>query len=177
MEFGNYVQLWGKPTPMKGKNFYYVNLEDISVNGERVHIPPRTFHIGQHGRGGLILDSGTPLTYLVSAGYWPLKALFLNHAKLELDIPVNGRMCYYGEYADLFRGLLPTMTFHFEGGLDVDVPPAASFKYYGNNRVCAVFKESNLGLSIFGSLMQRNLMVGYDLGEEKIYMANTKCIG
>ncbi|WOL20316.1 hypothetical protein Cni_G29120 [Canna indica] len=177
MEFGNYAQLWGKPTPMKGRDFYYVNLIDISVSGERVHIPPGTFHIGQHGHGGLILDSGTPMTYLVSAAYWPLKSLFMNHAKLQLDVPLNGRMCYKGVYADLYRGVLPTMTFHFEGGLYVDVPPLASFIASGDNHVCAIFKESNFGLSIFGSLMQRNLMVGYDLGAQKIYMANTKCIG
>ncbi|WOL20323.1 hypothetical protein Cni_G29127 [Canna indica] len=173
MRFGNYARLWGRPTPMKGKDFYYVNLEAISLNGNPLDIAEEAFQLRENGHGGIILDSGTPLTYLVGEGYWPLKSKILELATLKMADHYNGRLCFIGKYSDLFGGALPTIKFHFENYLNIEVPAKKAFKQYvvnGENRVCALFKESNLGLSIFGSFFQENIIVGYDLVEEKIYM-------
>ncbi|WOL20325.1 hypothetical protein Cni_G29129 [Canna indica] len=173
MLFGNYARLWGRPTPMKGKDFYYVNLESISINGDPLDIAKGAFDLRENGLGGIILDSGTPLTFLVGEGYWPLQSKILELAKLKMADHLNGRLCFVGKYSDLFGNTLPTIRLYFENSLDFEVPAHQAFKEYiinGESRVCALFKESNLGFSIIGSYFQENLIVGYDLVEEKIYM-------
>ncbi|KAL9674388.1 hypothetical protein QQ045_030660 [Rhodiola kirilowii] len=43
---------------------YYVNLQGISINNQRLAIPPQAFARISHQRGGCIIDSGTAYTYL-----------------------------------------------------------------------------------------------------------------
>jgi len=45
-------------------NSYYLSLEGINVGGQSLAIPTGTFDIQSDGSNGLIIDSGTTLTYL-----------------------------------------------------------------------------------------------------------------
>ncbi|CAL9062219.1 unnamed protein product [Musa banksii] len=65
-------------------SFYYVSLEGITVGGTRLQIPSSTFALQEDGTGGLIIDSGTSITYLELAGYRQLKKAFLS----EMQLPV-----------------------------------------------------------------------------------------
>ncbi len=61
-------------TPIQANPFnptyYYLNLTGISVAGTPVKYPAGTFAIDStSGSGGLIIDSGTTLTYLATDGY------------------------------------------------------------------------------------------------------------
>jgi hypothetical protein len=61
-------------TPIQANPFYptyyYLNLTGISVAGTPVKYPDGTFTIDStSGNGGLIIDSGTTLTYLATDGY------------------------------------------------------------------------------------------------------------
>ncbi len=49
--------------------YYYLHLDGISVAGIRLKYPPATFAIDSSGNGGLILDSGTTITYLATDAY------------------------------------------------------------------------------------------------------------
>jgi hypothetical protein len=54
--------------------FYYLSLAGISVAGKPVPIPEGTFDIRFDGSGGIMIDSGTTLTYLPAPAYKPFLA-------------------------------------------------------------------------------------------------------
>lgn len=49
--------------------FYYIGVKGIDVNGKAVPIPAGSFNLDASGQGGMILDSGTTLTYLETGAY------------------------------------------------------------------------------------------------------------
>jgi hypothetical protein len=55
--------------------FYYAGVTGITVAGKKVNYPAGTFDIDASGQGGLILDSGTTLTYLETAAFTPVLAV------------------------------------------------------------------------------------------------------
>nr|CAD1833370.1 unnamed protein product [Ananas comosus var. bracteatus] len=62
----------GRTTPMLrsfDRTHYFVELQDISVDGRRLHLPPGTFARRPDGTGGCLLDSGTSATYLTEIAY------------------------------------------------------------------------------------------------------------
>ncbi|GKF42262.1 aspartic proteinase CDR1-like protein, partial [Tanacetum coccineum] len=58
------------------------------------------------------------------------------------------------------------MTFRFTGA-DVVVPPENMFLEMQKGVNCLAFSSAADGLAIFGNLMQRNMLVGYDLVNRK----------
>ncbi|KAF3777336.1 hypothetical protein EJ110_NYTH42634 [Nymphaea thermarum] len=58
----------------RNPDFYFVDLEGISVGGKRLPIEASAFQFKQGATGGVVVDSGSALTYLVAEAYrWPLK--------------------------------------------------------------------------------------------------------
>jgi hypothetical protein len=49
--------------------FYYIGLDGISVAGTAVDYPDGSFAIDDAGTGGIIVDSGTTITYLDTDAY------------------------------------------------------------------------------------------------------------
>jgi hypothetical protein len=158
--------------------FYYLSLRGISVAGKAVPIPKGTFDILSDGSGGLIIDSGTTLTFLVDPAYTP----FLAAVKSTIEAhPANSSassldLCYNAT-SDL---KLPTITFHFAGGANYVLPPENSFvsnQDYTGELLCLAFGSSGpLGSkSIFGNVQQQNVHIVYDLGHNELYFARTNC--
>lgn len=50
-------------------SFYYLGLKGISVGGKRLRIPRSVLRLKSDGTGGLIIDSGTTITYLEEEAY------------------------------------------------------------------------------------------------------------
>eukprot|EP01018_Ginkgo_biloba_P035778 Gb_37476 [translate_table: standard] len=129
--FGEDAQLSGdsvRSTPIIQNEqqpiFYYISLEDISIGGKLLNIPQGTFDIQSDGSGGVVIDSGTTVTYLEEAGY--------NLVKKTLSSLINlTKVDGYGTGLDLCfkrpsaksNPSFPTMTFHFKGA-DYDLPVA-----------------------------------------------------
>lgn len=57
--------------------YYYVNVEGISIGGQRLAIDgaASVFGLDAEGRGGTILDSGTTLTYWQSSAFNAITAV------------------------------------------------------------------------------------------------------
>jgi hypothetical protein len=158
--------------------FYYLSLRGISVAGKAVPIPKGTFDILSDGSGGLIIDSGTTLTFLVDPAYTP----FLAAVKSTIEAhPANSSassldLCYNAT-SDL---KLPTITFHFAGGANYVLPPENSFvsnQNYTGELLCLAFASSGPAgsISIFGNVQQQNVHIVYDLGHNELYFARTNC--
>jgi hypothetical protein len=79
-------------TPMLTNNanptFYYAGVTGITVAGKPVTYPAATFNLDASGQGGLILDSGTTLTYLETAAFAPVLAVhILSTTSLQFSLP------------------------------------------------------------------------------------------
>ncbi len=62
--------------------FYYAGLTGIAVNGAQIDYPANSFAVNAtDGTGGLIVDSGTTLTYLVQEVYTPILEVNLMYAE------------------------------------------------------------------------------------------------
>ena len=102
-------------------SFYYLGLRGISVAGKVVPIPKGTFEILPNGTGGLVIDSGTPITELEDPGYMP----FLDAVRSAIPTqPVNASAV---TYLDLCYNAIPALrfpiiTFHFAGGANYVLP-------------------------------------------------------
>lgn len=57
-------------------SFYYLSLEGISVGDTQLPIKKSTFSLNKDGSGGIIIDSGTTITYLEESAFSLLKKEF-----------------------------------------------------------------------------------------------------
>jgi hypothetical protein len=102
--------------------YYYLHLDGISVAGILLKYPPATFAIDSSGNGGLILDSGTTITYLATDAYSAvLEAVQANLIyPLVSGIPYGLDLCFDVGSA-INNPILPEMVFHFTNA-DVVLP-------------------------------------------------------
>ncbi|KAK1260383.1 Aspartic proteinase CDR1 [Acorus gramineus] len=158
-------------------SMYYLNLLDISVDGDRLNVPPGTFLPKADGGGGLIIDSGAELTYLHAVAYDLLTEKLLETVKLKPWRLEDDEEAHCWEKEDLEDGeSIPVVTLHFQGGLNVDLQPWNTFHYWYAGKVCLAIKPvSNSGISIIGALAQQNIHIGYDLKMKEIHMSPANC--
>ncbi|URE34388.1 aspartic proteinase [Musa troglodytarum] len=159
-------------------SFYYITLNGITVGGTVVDIPSSTFAINRDGSGGMIIDSGTALTYLEYSAYDKVADAFMAQIKnmnttdqsvFDLDL------CYELPPKSTPDTLnLPKLIFHFQGA-DLELPPG---NYFGvdsdTSSICLMMAESS-GLSVFGNFMQQNMQVMYDLGNDVLSLYSAEC--
>ncbi|KAJ8625545.1 hypothetical protein MRB53_034075 [Persea americana] len=156
-------------------SFFYLSLEDITVGGTLLGIPKSTFALNEDGTGGLIIDSGTTITYLESAGYKLVKKAFASQTKLPVaDGSATGLDLCFSVPSDSSTVEVPKLTFHFKGA-DIDLPPDNyMIQDSSTGLLCLLIMESS-GMSIFGNMQQQNLQVVYDLEKEVLSIAPVQC--
>ncbi|XP_057839425.1 aspartic proteinase nepenthesin-1-like [Cryptomeria japonica] len=175
--FGESASLSGANTFAFIKNsafpsFWYIPLTGITLNGKPVNIPAGTFDLQSNGRGGMIIDSGTTLTYLVEAAYTPLREAIQSAIDLT---PTDGSsvgfdLCYQtsGKVA------LPSLTFNFAGSVNYELPPENVFVRASENLLCLAMGAMR-GLSIFGNVQQQNFQILYDNAQNTLSFKPAKC--
>ncbi|KAF5456843.1 hypothetical protein F2P56_026280, partial [Juglans regia] len=146
-------------------SFYGLDLLGISVAGDKLAIPPSVFSTG------LIIDSGTILTYLPPTAYNALRTAFrqamknytMGEAFSILDT------CY--DFSNRNTISIPKIVFSFRGGVDVEMDKFGVFLVVRSvSQVCLAFtgnKNAN-DTAIFGNTQQRGLEVVYDVGGSRI---------
>ncbi|KAG9451085.1 hypothetical protein H6P81_011050 [Aristolochia fimbriata] len=156
-------------------SFYYLSLEGISVGGTRLDIPKSTFELQSDGTGGLIIDSGTTITYLEEKGYKLVKKAFVD----QLNLPVSkdsstGLDLCFSTPSGTTSLSVPKLVFHFDGG-DLDLP-ADNYMILdsASGLLCLMIMDSS-GLSIFGNMQQQNMQILYDLEKGMLSFAPTQC--
>ncbi|KAK6132596.1 hypothetical protein DH2020_033698 [Rehmannia glutinosa] len=104
-----------KTTPLIHNDypFLFLNLTDISVDGQRLGLSPSLFKLKN---GGVVMDTGVPYTMLTKKAYDKVNRAFQSYFKGKLkmldSVHWNLKPCYrltpgFNKY--------PEMTFHFEG--------------------------------------------------------------
>ena len=117
------ANLEGYTTPFEVHHgFNYVTIEGISIGEKSLDIDPRTFEIKENGTSGVIIDTGSTLTYLVHDVYKLLRREVQNLFQGSFrEITIRnfpGLLCYFGSISRDLIGL-PVVTFHFAGGVDL----------------------------------------------------------
>ncbi|KAJ6846536.1 aspartic proteinase nepenthesin-1-like [Iris pallida] len=164
-------------------SFYYLSLKGITVGGARVKIPSTTFELQSDGTGGLIIDSGTSITYLEEAGYKAVKKAFLSQVKLPVadgsDVGLD--LCFSmptGSSSAAAAGTtdveVPKLTFHFEGA-DLELPGENYMVLDSNSGLLCLTMMGSSGMSIFGNFQQQNTQILYDLEKNTLSFVPANC--
>ncbi|MCO5594801.1 hypothetical protein L7F22_048835 [Adiantum nelumboides] len=167
---GSQVQVTSILTNKFMPTFYYLNLTGVSLDGVHLGIPEKTFSLKSNGTGGIIIDSGTTITYLQEQGYM----IILRAIQSKLIGKVQGLRSMYG--LDLcflsVNGSLPNLTFHFDGA-NMEVPSTSLFI-----RVSSVYCLALGGsrdISILGNVQQQNYQLLFDRSKQKLFFTRTSC--
>ena len=166
MLFGPIANLAGQTTPFRLKGgVYYLRLEGISLLSTRFSIPL----IVRNGYMDMAMDSGTTSIWLHPTAY----TLLSNALKDALQLTNAYEGCYFGTMKDVNW---ISITFQFQGGVDVKVPASGIF-FESNNKVCtAIYPTQQEWIpSILGLRGQVNYNVGYDLTNKQISFLPTDC--
>ncbi|ERN14095.1 aspartyl protease family protein 2 [Amborella trichopoda] len=156
--------------------FYYLGLVGISVGGARLPISSSLFRLDPTGNGGVIVDSGTSVTRLVSSAYDVVRDAFRAGAT---GLPLADSFslfdtCYNLGGRDVVK--VPTMVFHFDGGADLSLP-ASNYLIPVNNQgvFCFAFAGTRSGLSIIGNIQQQGFSVVFDGKNSRIGFVPKGC--
>ncbi|PIA34664.1 hypothetical protein AQUCO_03700149v1 [Aquilegia coerulea] len=183
--FGDVATITGSTTPILSHTdsapHYFLDILDISVNGERLKIPTDTFKVHKRYSSGFIIDSGTTYTFLQTKAFrllvGALKRKMTNLKEKEV-IDQDFELCYKMNYLDLKSA--PVITFHFVN-MDLQLPlsntwikvdDAQTTPYEGVHCLAMGSTES---ISILGNFQQQNYHVGYDLENNLISFSLQFC--
>ncbi|XP_042476702.1 aspartic proteinase nepenthesin-1 [Macadamia integrifolia] len=155
------------------QTFYYISLEGITVGDTLLPISKTTFTIKEDGSGGMIVDSGTTLTYLEESGYKLVKKAFISGIKLPVsDIDAGLDLCFdMPNEADIE---VPKLIFHFSGA-DLNLPTENYLMYDSSMGLLCLMMGPSSGLSVFGNVQQQNFLILHDLDKETMSFVPHQC--
>uniref|UniRef100_A0A0D6QVJ8 Peptidase A1 domain-containing protein n=1 Tax=Araucaria cunninghamii TaxID=56994 RepID=A0A0D6QVJ8_ARACU len=153
--------------------FYYLNVSSLTVGGERVNV---SSHVWDVASGGVIIDSGTTLTYLAQPAYDLIQAAFESKIGYpRADFPPLG-LCYnISGVADV---KLPEFSIRFGDGAVWKFPAENYFIQPDPDEsvVClAVLGTPENSLSIIGNYQQQNFHILYDVDNSRLGFAPMEC--
>ncbi|XP_004489816.1 aspartic proteinase CDR1-like [Cicer arietinum] len=153
-------------------DLYFVTLEAFSVGNKRIGFGGSKFGKTNATTKTITIDSGTPVTFLPHRFYVQLRAAVAENIKLKRvdfpTLPLN--LCYNTTLGQLN---VPKITAHFSGG-DVKLDSNSIFIPIGNGVMCFAFLPSQ-GFSLFGNILQHNLLIGFDVNKNVISFKPTDC--
>lgn len=181
---GEGADLEGFSTPFEVHNgFYYVTMEGISIGEKRLDIAPGTFEMKENGTGGVIIDTGSTISYLVD----DVHKLIYKEVRNLIGWSFRGAtienspwmLCYYGSISKDLTGF-PVVTFHFADGADLAMDSRSFFSQVSNDIFCmTIGPASNIDIkskpSVVGLLAQQSYNVGYDLVNNYVYLQRIDC--
>uniref|UniRef100_A0A7N1A1W4 Peptidase A1 domain-containing protein n=1 Tax=Kalanchoe fedtschenkoi TaxID=63787 RepID=A0A7N1A1W4_KALFE len=169
-----------------GEPFYYVDLQDISINGRRLNIPSAYFVKTDLNKGGCIIDTGTRFTFISRPAYNILKQQMMQHLATADSSMRIGRsrgqldLCYRRNPP--FKGYnhLPIVTFHFAGGVNLMLQRDIAFLVWegsrGRENVCmGISPTDEDGVSIIGAQSQANHVFVFNLPARILYFGPRNC--
>ncbi|KAF8100846.1 hypothetical protein N665_0214s0007 [Sinapis alba] len=156
-------------------SFYYLDLQGITVGSKRLSMEKSMFELAEDGTGGMIIDSGTTITYLEEVVFNTLKKEFSSRMSLPVDESGSTGLdlCYTLPY-EAKNIAVPKLVFHFKGA-DLELPGENYMVEDPSTGVlCLAMGKSN-GMSIFGNFQQQNFNVVHDLEKDKVSFIPTEC--
>ncbi|KAK3036323.1 hypothetical protein RJ639_031730 [Escallonia herrerae] len=180
---GNGAVLVGSWTPLVIRNaLYYLRFESIKFGSDTLAINPRVFQRTPQGRRGLIIDSGTELTYLIRDAYLALRTkveeVIGGSLTRSFDPQRPTMLCYFGR---VNRDLptFPIVEFHFREGAFLKWRKENLFETVSNTEFCLAMDTANENMSddvsTIGAFAQQYHNIGYDLSAKRLYIRRMDC--
>ncbi|KAH7840957.1 hypothetical protein Vadar_023829 [Vaccinium darrowii] len=154
--------------------FYYVSLEGITIGGTKLPINKTTFALNADGSGGVIVDSGTTFTFLELSAYILVREEFISQVQLPVvnASDSTGLDLCFKLPSDPFSVNIPSLVLQFEDAL-LDFPTENYI--VANSSIACLAMVPSLGLSIFGNILQQNMLLLYDISKETLSFMSTEC--
>ncbi|KAJ3708875.1 hypothetical protein LUZ61_012580 [Rhynchospora tenuis] len=144
--------------------FYHVNVTGISLGSELLPIPQYLFQFNPSNHsGGVIIDSGTPITRLVPQAFDIVSQALVKLVNLPIVDDPSKKLCFSLPSGSKMPSM-PDMIFHFDGG---------DFKWtmdkYMSSKNGSVFcllilkPPGEFTISVIGTIQMQNIHVLYDL--------------
>lgn len=156
--------------------FYYLSLEGVSVGNTRLNIDKSVFDIKNDGSGGVVIDSGTTITYLEQSAFEALKKEFISQTNLTADTSGSAGLdlCFTLPPGPSQVKIPSKLVFHFTNA-DLELGTENYIVGISNSSLICLAMGASSGISIFGNIQQQNLLVNYDLEKETISFGHTNC--
>ncbi|KAB8110801.1 hypothetical protein EE612_048232 [Oryza sativa] len=157
---------------------YFLNMTGISVAGDLLPIDPSVFAINEtDGTGGVIIDSGTTVTFLAQPAYAMVQGAFVAWVGLPRANATPSDTfdtCFKWPPPPRRMVMLPEMVLHFDGA-DMELP----LENYmvmdgGTGNLCLAMLPSDDG-SIIGSFQHQNFHMLYDLENSLLSFVPAPC--
>lgn len=157
-------------------SLYYLSLKGITVGTRRLKFPTSVFEL-KNGRGGVIIDSGTPVTRMAAAALKHVKRAFVGQTKLKVARETSGTfdLCFRAPLSNSTDKLVvPRLVYHFDNA-DMEFPMDNYLKIIDDTGLmCLLILESEEE-TIIGSIQQQNMKILYDLKKEKLSFVHARC--
>ncbi|RZC59693.1 hypothetical protein C5167_006998, partial [Papaver somniferum] len=150
------------------KTFYYLALEAISVNENKVPFISDTSSTKDteafQEDNYIIIDSGTTFTFLPEEMYSDIESEIKKAIQVEPTVGPNGfNLCYPFDDSMTF----PEVTVHFTDA-DIKLDAGNYFVPVGGGFICLSFFPSKTPPYLYGNVAQINFLVEYALTENKM---------
>ncbi|KAK1395945.1 Peptidase A1 domain-containing protein [Heracleum sosnowskyi] len=170
---GDYDDVQTTPI-IQGYDQYIVEIVSICLDGVCLEIDPSVFkNIQGNGYTGVLIDTGTVLSYLADGAYDAVEQAVskIMESKNKKKSPNKAsRLCYEGYMNDLVHEYYPTLTINFSGGgAKMIITHTEYLVQYFQSSYCLAFgKASEFGeiyknRTIIGLLSQQNHIFEFDL--------------
>ncbi|CAL5038213.1 unnamed protein product [Urochloa decumbens] len=152
--------------------FYKVTLTGISVAGRPLDVPPSAF---PHGGFGMIVDSGTVITWLPAAPYAALRAAFRRAmAAYPLAAPIHPVDTCYNLTGYDGNVTVPGVAMTFLGGATVELDNPSGILVEGCLAFAGVRPDIH-GNGVIGNVNQRGFEVLYDTKQLRVGFRAEAC--
>ncbi|KAI6677991.1 hypothetical protein NL676_038787 [Syzygium grande] len=159
-------------TVPQSSQFYGISIVGISVEGNPLSIPSTVF-----SSGGAIIDSGTVITRLPPTAYSALRTAFRKAMANYTTAPAVSLFdtCYNFSKESIV--VIPSITFSFAEGVDIDLDPSGIFYVERASQVCLAFAANGADsdLVIYGNVQQKTFEVVYDVARRKLGFGPNGC--
>ena len=177
--FGDGAIIQGSSTPIEIlAGLYFLTLESISVGEKKLDILPEVFTMTPAGKGGVMIDSGTTLTYLPRGAFDPLDAevrRLMDGLVQLVSRPSFAAPCFNGVINRDLVGF-PVVTFNFANGVDLALDVESLFIETSPNQFCmAVLPSIANDMTIIGVMAQQNYNIAYDLAGSSVSIERIDC--
>ncbi|KAF7070741.1 hypothetical protein CFC21_076215 [Triticum aestivum] len=158
--------------------FYYLPLTGITVGKTKLPIPSAAFELRRvaagYWSGGVIIDTGSPVTALADAAYRALGEEVtrqLNRSLVQPPADTGLDLCVARDDVDK---VVPALVFHFSGGADMAVPAGSYWGPVDKSTACMLIEEGGYE-SVIGNFQQQDLHLLYDIGKGELSFQTADC--
>lgn len=166
--------------------YYYVGLRQIIVGSKHVKIPYSYLVPGSDGNGGVIVDSGSTLTFMEGPLFEAVAKEFIrqmgNYSRAaDVEKKSGLRPCF--DISAKKSVYLPELILKFKGGAKMALPLENYFALVGNEVLCLIlFTDNAAGPApgggpaiILGDFQLQNFYLEFDLANDRFGFAKQKC--